>query len=260
MTWIYGIPVWVFSLCTVVALCTITCVGHWLVLRSVPTRDFVKHNGVAGSILGIIGTAYAVLLSFVVVVVWQQYNNSDNVVSTEASAVSDLHRLSDALPSPLNVTLKTELDRYVSLMIYDEWPQMQHGGWSREAQHLARVITRQVADVVPRNASQQNVQSQALGLVTTFLDARRGRLHDNETGIPWILWSTLWCVAVVTLAFSYMFGVENVRIQLTMTGALTLTIALMFILIAELDYPFRGDTGISPHSWYQIQRQLHSDR
>lgn len=225
-----------------------------------PTHDFVKHNGVAGSILGIIGTAYAVLLSFTVVVVWQQYNNSDNIVSSEAGAVSDLHRLSDSFPPPLNVTLKSELDRYVDLMIHVEWPLMRHGGWSWEAQHLARTITRQIADAVPRNASQQSVQSQALGIVTTFLDARRERLHDNETGIPWILWSTLWCVAVVALAFSYMFGVENVRIQLTMTAALTVTIALMFILIAELDYPFRGDTGISAHSWYQIQRQLHSDR
>jgi len=260
VTWIYPIPVWIFSLSTIVAMCAAACLSHWIVLRLVPTRELVKHNSVAGPIMGIIGTAYAVLLSFVVVAIWQQYNESDNVASTEAGAVSDLHHLSDALPSPWNVVLKSECDRYIRLMIDVEWPEMQRGAWSSRAQHLSGLIAHQVADVIPRNAAQQNTASQALGVVRTLLDARRQRLHDNETGIPWILWSTLWCAAVVTLAFSFMFGVENARIQLTMTAALTATIALMFILIAELDYPFRGDAGISPHSWYQIQRQLHSDR
>ncbi|MBC5800537.1 MAG: hypothetical protein GIX03_15295 [Candidatus Eremiobacteraeota bacterium] len=106
--------------------------------------------------MGIIGTAYAVLLSFIVVVIWQQYNESDSVASTEAGAVSDLHHLSDALPSPLNVTLKAESDRYVKLMIDVEWPDMQRGAWSPQAQHLTGVIVHQVADVIPRNPAQQN--------------------------------------------------------------------------------------------------------
>lgn len=260
MTWIYDLPTWVFSLSTIVCMCAVTLSAHWLVLRYAPTQDFVKHNGVAAPLLGIIGTAYAVLLSFVVVVVWQEYEASDTVVSIEAGAVSDLHRLSDALPQPLGAKLKTELDHYVRLMISVEWPAMQHGRWSPEAQRLTRVITAQIGSAIPRNGAQQNALALALNLDRTMLDARRQRLHDNQTGIPWILWVTLWCVAAVTLGFSFLFGMENTRVHLMMTGALTITIALMFVLIAELDYPFRGDTNIAPHSWYQIQRQLHSDR
>ncbi len=260
MTWIYDLPIWLFAFGTVTILCTLTCLCHWLILHYLPTVDFVKHNGVAGPLLGIIGTAYAVLLSFVVVVVWQQYDASDNIVSTEASAVSDLHRLSDALPFPAGITLKRELDRYVDLMISQEWPAMRHGGWSPEAAHLAHLITHQIATATPRNAAQQSVQGLALAVDRTMLDARRQRLHDNETGLPWILWMTLWCVAAVAVGFSYLFGLESTRVQLIMTGALTATIALMFVLIAELDYPFRGENSISPHSWYQIQHFLHSDR
>ncbi len=260
MTWIYDLPTWAFSLITIGGMCAVSLSAHWLVVRYAPTSDFIKHNGVAAPLLGIIGTAYAVLLSFVVVVVWQEYDASDTVVSTEAGAVADLHRLSDALPEPLGTTLKRELDDYTRLMIAVEWPAMRHGGWSPEAQHLSRVITAQIGSAIPHNAAQQNALALALNVDRTMLDARRQRLHDNATGIPLILWATLWSVAVVTLGFSYLFGMENVRIQLMMTAALTITIALMFVLIAELDYPFRGDTSISAHSWYEIQRQLHSDR
>jgi hypothetical protein len=92
-----------------------------------------------------------------------------------------------------------------------------------------------------------------------LLDARRQRLHDNETGIPGILWWTLFAFAAITIGFTYLFGLESLKIQLLMTAALSTAIALIFVLIAELDYPYRGDTGITPHSWYQIQHQLHSD-
>jgi hypothetical protein len=226
----------------------------------VPTKDIIKNNDVAGFILGIIGTAYAVLLSFVVVGVWQQYEASDNTASSEAAAVSDLHHLSDTLPAPLGPTLKTELDRYIDVMIKQEWPAMQHGAWSPEAQRLSRVMMHQVASFTPRNVGQQTVQTKALDRADALLDARRQRLHDNETGIPAILWWTLFAYAAITIGFTYLFGLENIKIQLVMTVALTAAIGLILVLIAELDYPYRGDSGITPHSWYQIQRQLHSDR
>ncbi|MBC5824622.1 MAG: DUF4239 domain-containing protein [Candidatus Eremiobacteraeota bacterium] len=210
--------------------------------------------------MSIIGTAYAVLLSFMVVVVWQQYNASDETASAEAGAIADLHHLSEGLPAPLSAGLKEELDEYIRVMIGQEWPAMKRGNWSSRAQALSRIMARQIIAFQPKNAAQQSVQQQALSVLRTMLDARRQRLHDNETGIPRILWWTLCAAGAVTVAFSYLFGLENMKIQLIMTAALATTISLTFVLIAELDYPFRGDTAVSPHSWYQIQRQLDSDR
>jgi len=258
--WIYSMPTWLFSVLAIGGMSMLAMLGHWAVRRVIPVRDIVKNNDVAGFILGIIGTAYAVLISFVVVGVWQQYETSDSVTSSEAAAVSDLHHLSDALPAPAGPLLKSELDRYVEVMIKDEWPAMQHGAWSPEAQRLSRVMLQQIETFTPRTASQQAVQAKMLDRGDALLDARRQRLHDNETGIPGILWWTLFAFAAITIGFTYLFGLESVKIQLLMTAALSTAIALIFVLIAELDYPYRGDTGITPHSWYQIQRQLHSDR
>lgn len=258
--WIYSMPTWLFSIVLIGGMSAIAALGHWTVRRVVPARDIIKNNDVAGFILGIIGTAYAVLLSFVVVGVWQQYETSDSVTSSEAAAVSDLHRLADTLPAPLGPKLKKELDRYINVVINDEWPAMQRGAWSAEAQQLSHDVLHQVATFAPGSAAQQVVQAKALDRADAFLDARRQRLHDNETGIPGILWWTLFAFAAITIGFTYLFGLENMRIQILMTVALTAAIALILVLVAELDYPFRGDSGITPHSWYQIQRQMHSDR
>jgi hypothetical protein len=51
------------------------------------------------------------------------------------------------------------------------------------------------------------------------------------------------------MGFTYLFGVENFRLQLVMTTLLAALIAVMFSMIVALDYPFRGSTSISSAIW-----------
>lgn len=245
-----------FSAMLIGTMMALACLGHWIVYRYVPHRDFVKHNDVAGFLLAIVGVIYAVLLSFVVVVVWQEFENSDGVAQREASAVADMYRLSGTYPDPLRQRIRSELRNYVHLMISDEWPAMRLGGVSRSARDVTATLAGQLSSYRPRAPDQIQAHGQVLEILRVFLDSRRQRLHDNETGIPTILWWALIASAVITLGFVYLFGMENFTIQLLMTALLSAIIGLMFTLIIELDYPFRGDTSISPHSWYLVADQL----
>ncbi len=256
MTWIYAIPTIIFSIALIGAMVILACLGHWLFYRYIPHRDFVKHNDVAGFVLAIVGVIYAVLLSFVVVVVWQEYEASDSVAQREASAIGDMYRLAAEYPSPWREQLRSELLDYVHLMIADEWPAMRLGNASEKARALAGRIGDQVVSYTPRGGEQVQVQLQVLEITRVFFDSRRQRLHENQSGLPAILWWTLIASAIITVGFVYLFGMENLTIQLLMTGALAAIIGLMFTLIIELDYPFRGDTSISPHSWHLIENQL----
>jgi len=152
--------------------------------------------------------------------------------------------------------MRSELRNYVHVMIDDEWPAMRLGGSSKAARDLTDTIAQQISSYSPKVSNQIQVQAQVLDNLRTFLDSRRQRLHENQTGIPSILWFALIAAAIITIGFVYLFGMENFRIQLIMTASLAAIIALMFTLIVELDYPFRGDTSISPHSWYLVKDQL----
>jgi len=163
---------------------------------------------------------------------------------------------SAAYPDPLRTLMRSELRNYVHVMIDDEWPAMRLGGSSKAARDLTDTIAQQISSYSPKVSNQIQVQAQVLDNLRTFLDSRRQRLHENQTGIPSILWFALIAAAIITIGFVYLFGMENFRIQLIMTASLAAIIALMFTLIVELDYPFRGDTSISPHSWYLVKDQL----
>lgn len=256
MTWVYEVPTWQFALILTSIMLCLACGGQ-LLMRRIVTRDFLRrHNDVAGFVASLVGVIYAVLLSFVVVVVWQEYDASVQIAQREASAVADLYHLSYGLPANEADTLRHQLARYINDMIDKEWPAMAHGEVSRTTEADGHAVLRSVMGWRPGNPSQEQIRSTAITDVQTLFDARRDRRSENETSLPRILWLTLVLGAIITIGFTYLFGMESARLQVTMTAALTVVVALMFVLIIELDFPFRGDTRVEPGMWTDIRAEM----
>ena len=135
---------------------------------------------------------------------------------------------------------------------------MRSGVHSDAAQFSAYRLYAIVAAYAPKTAGQAQVQGQALQVVRALADARRERLHDNEQGIPLVLWGTMFFTGMVTIAFACFFRVDNMRAHSLMILALSAVIGTMFALIAELDYPFRGDVSISPIDFVHVYERVHN--
>ena len=70
-----------------------TSVAGLLVVRWLAPAGWLHaNNEVAGNYLQTIGTIYAVLLAFVVFVVWQQHNDTQVAIEREAVSLGELHR------------------------------------------------------------------------------------------------------------------------------------------------------------------------
>ncbi|HKQ99153.1 MAG TPA: hypothetical protein VJT09_00690, partial [Pyrinomonadaceae bacterium] len=72
--------------------------GLHLVRRKVPLTTLQAHHEVAGFIIGVLGAIYAVLLAFVVVVVWNQFEDAKAAVGREANKLNDLARMAEGFP------------------------------------------------------------------------------------------------------------------------------------------------------------------
>ena len=57
---------------------------------------------------------------------------------------------------------------------------------------------------------------------------------------------------VITIAFTYLFGLENTLVHTLMVAALALIIALSLFSVASLDHPFKGDVRIHPDAFEQV--------
>jgi hypothetical protein len=64
-------------------------------------------------------------------------------------------------------------------------------------------------------------------------------------------------LGVTTIGFAFYFRVERPRAHYIMVLTLAGVITITFALIAELDYPFRGDIAISPDAFTEVLQILH---
>ena len=251
-------PAWVFMCTAVIGSSALAALLLALARKRILRTNSITHNDVAGPILATIGTVLAVMMSFMVVGVWQEFDGSAQTVQTEASALADLHHLADAFPQPSRNHLKAKVDRYVTDVIAIEWPMMRSGNESFRVHDEAYQIEAAVTHIMPHNAAETNLQAAALEVTHRFLDARRERIHDNRQGIPLILWAVMMLIGCITVLFSFYFRVDRPFAQYLMVIVLTTVIAITFSLIAELDYPFRGDIAVSPAPFVHTYDSLHN--
>jgi hypothetical protein len=83
-------------------------------------------------------------------------------------------------------------------------------------------------------------------------ETRYRRLDDNESGLTAFQWTILTLGATLVIGFCFLLGTNNLRIDLLMTGTVAAMIALIFVLIYELDYPFRGGIGVQADRWVEF--------
>ena len=70
-------------------------------------------------------------------------------------------------------------------------------------------------------------------------------------GLPPIMWIVLLLGGVITVCFTYLFGLQNTLVHLLMVAALALIISISLFTVAALDYPFSGDIRIHPAAYEQ---------
>lgn len=89
---------------------------HWVLGRWFTSDDLAVHNYVAGTIVGVVGTLYAVVLGFITVVVWQQYDGTRERLALETAAVTDTWHTAVGLPPPVRSRLRRDIFSYATLM------------------------------------------------------------------------------------------------------------------------------------------------
>jgi hypothetical protein len=241
--------VWVAFFGTLVTV-VVACSLHALVQRIFKHETLAPHNEVAGVILTVIGTLYAVILGFVVVVAWQSFTTASDVCGNEANALAYVYRLARGLPQPAHDNIRHDIAHYAQSVLTIEWPRMVTGGKSdRSTGDLARQIAKEVVSFQPATTSATNLQAAMLSALGEFLNDRRTRLTYLESRIPQILWGVLIFGALVLLGITFLIGLQNRAVQLIMTAALSATIALSLVTIFELDSPLEGATHIEPVAW-----------
>jgi Protein of unknown function (DUF4239) len=249
---LYAIPSWLLLIVAILVAGGLAAGGQLAVRRAFPRVDFSEYNTVSSIVLGVVGALFAVTVAFIIAIVWQEFDATSQRSAHEVGAASDLWHISRGFPEPAGRELRNSLIAYADLMVHDEWPMMRNGGSSERAEAVLTRTYESVARFRPANAGEANAQDLALQYLGALHDARHHRLDDNASGIMPFEWTILLVGAVVVVGLCYLIGLSNLRTQLLMTATVGAMIAATFVLIFELDEPYRGDVSVAPSGWYEF--------
>ncbi len=248
--WLQSLPTVFGGLTLVGGFVILALLIGYVVARTTSNEIRAAHNDRAGFILAVIGVVYAVLLAFVAIGVWERFEQAEDRTYEEAGSLATVYR--DAGSFKGGSTLRATLRAYVHSVVEDEWPQMARGEQSRISNALLERADRHIRELPVTTASQADVQQQMLAAMDTALMDRESRLTIDSSGINAIMWVVLLAGAIITVAFTYLFGFDKTLMQVLMIGALSLLIGLVLFLILALDYPFRGDISVSPEAFRSL--------
>lgn len=231
----------------IAAASAVSVIGLVLVRQVLPEDTLKAASSELGNYLQTLGGIYAVLLAFVVYVVWGQFNDVRTYIDREASAIVDLHRTASNLPDATRAAIQHGLSQYIDAVLRDEWIAM--------AKHDETAIERvgeRLDDVWiavhacrPCDDGQHTVYAEVITQFNQLMDLRTIRLSAARARMPRIMNLLLYTGGVLVTGSIYLVYIPAFWLHATITAALAGAIAHVLYLIYDLDDAFAGEGVVS---------------
>jgi len=217
-------------------------VGLFAVRAAVPAGVLEASNDVVGNYLQTLGSIYAVLLAFVVFVVWNQFNEARGHVEREANELVDLCRISRGLPEPIRTELPRLIGHYIEAVVDREWPAMARydDGPLALGHSILDGMWNLLHACPTANDCETALFSEALARFNGLSDARTNRLTSNRQRIPLPIVVLMYMGAVALVGSIYLFEVDRALVHALITGATAGGLSHLLYVVDDLDHCFAG--------------------
>lgn len=238
----------------VAAVMVVSGALSWLVRRRVNLDALRRHHEVGSAVFLQLGVVYAVLLAFVFIQVWGQYNEAANAIDQECGALHGAAILAATLHQPMRHAILSAEAAYLRDVVDKEWPAMRRGEESVVTRRQFEAMLTEAAAPVPQGRALA-ARVQILSLLTRAHAFRETRMFQASLAVPTIFWVLLVAFGLVLTGFLLCFGMANIWSQVAFTAVFAGLIAFVLLLVALMDFPFGGALGLRPGDF---QRTLHN--
>ena len=210
-------------------------------------------QGGLARILPPLGILFALLVGFIAVEVWNNFDKAKTAVATEASALRAVVLLAGTFPEEQRTRIYAADQPSHRESREQEWPEMaqQRATLSTLPTALIEELHETLA-LKPADDSQRTAQPEMVKALHTALDARRQRIVISESALGTVKWVGILLQGLCTLVAIAMVHSDN-RLACAITLTLFATgIALSVLLIAAYSRPFTGEISVGPELLKQV--------
>jgi len=181
--WLLNLPIPWMAVVIFAAIYLIAACVYLLVVRLAVGDRTRAFKAFSPGMLPVLGTIFALLVAFVAVQVWNDFDKAKLAVATEASALRAVDVFAETLPDEQRTQLRALMNRHIEEAVNREWPAMAHerltlASWSThlvEAQRLTVLMK-------PQDESQRTAQGDRGCVAKTSGCAASAHHHQSIRG------------------------------------------------------------------------------
>lgn len=254
MLWLLQIPAPILGFLWVAVIVGFSVGGLVLFRKAVSHTRLENANAVSGTVFQLAGVLYAVLVAFVVVVVWEQFSEAEDASGQEATAVADLLRDSAALPPESRAAIEQNLIAYTRTVVDVEFPKMHRGESVEEQSDELFRVWETYLTIQPETRNEIAFFDHAIVRLNDLGAARKMRVSTGESSVPGELWILLVGGGGVMMAFTFLFGTRDLVVHSLAVGLTSALLAFVLYLIFALEHPYVGDLSVEPTAFVNVLR------
>jgi hypothetical protein len=250
--WLLQIPAPLLGFLWVAVVVGISVGGLVVFRKAVSHTRLENANAVSGTVFQLAGVLYAVLVAFVVVVVWEQFGDAEDASGMEAAAIADLLRDSAALPAESRTEVQQSLLTYTRDVIDDEFPRMNRGEIVEEQSDALVTVWDTYLKVQPQTRNEIAFFDHAIVRLNDLGANRKMRVSTAEAAVPGELWVLLLGGGGVVMAFTFLFGTRDLLVHALAVGLTAALLGFVMYLIFALEHPYVGALSVQPTAYVNV--------
>lgn len=256
LEWLHDLPALPGALIVCAAFVIPTLAGSYLMQPYIARmfRGERDINTVLGFLLNAFALYFGVLLALLSIAVFENHNKAQDAVVREAAAILKLYRDLRFYPEPVRDQLAATLQQYVDEVVGPGWQMQRRGKPNPKETQIMTGFHAVLADFKPADMAAGIRHAETLRVLNDFIEARRLRISAGLDAIPKIMWVIVLAGAVVNVVVIWMFDLKP-STHAVIGGTLSLFVGLVIYMVAVLDVPFKGASGLAPDAIIAIQHQ-----
>lgn len=204
---------------------------------------FIADNDLSNlsSYTGAIATIYTLIIAFIIVEVWSQFNSISTFLASESKALTSIWNYTDYLnDKKIDSKMRKALVEYVKAVTTREKDKAAIGERSKHPSKELVSILRVIDSVKFNDDRDAAVFPNLVDSFESLSSSRSERIDASTNRIPPFLSLLFQVLSVLTLLFFMFVRFESLLVGAFAIAVLSLVISTAYLLVDDMDNPFDG--------------------
>ncbi len=202
---------------------------------------------VVGIYFNFIGVLFTLILAFVVVAAWEDYDNAMHSAENEAHKLLYMYEDAAELSPENKKIVQQKITEYLHSVINDEWEHMDEN-------HIVKITENKFHElVILKKTLVAHNDDEVLKNIDDSLDELKTLRHARESftdsHVPNLLWAVLLGGFSMCILLSFFINFKSIIWKMVMTSIVTFAMSVVMYLTYCLSNPYKGDMKITSEDY-----------